>query len=296
MKKPVFMGSNVAICTPFSQDGSVNYPELGRLIEWHIENGTNSITICGTTGETCTLSDDEHKKAIKFTVDTVNKRIPVVAGTGSNDTAYAISLSKYADEVGADALLCVTPYYNKTSQRGLVAHFEAIADSVSIPVILYHVPSRTGVTVDAETYKHLAKHKNIIGVKEASGDFSLLAKTRAICPEDFYIWSGNDDQIVAMMSIGAIGVISVMANILPKETRQLTDLCLEGKFKEATDFQSKYINVIENLFTEVNPIPVKSALKLIGFDMGELRLPLYKLSDENEKNLAFSMKQVGLSI
>lgn len=294
MKKPIFTGSCVALCTPFNKDGAVNYDELKKLIEWHIENDTDAITICGTTGETATLSDIEHKEVMKFAVDTANKRITIIAGTGSNDTNYAINLSKYAEEIGVDGLLCVTPYYNKTTQAGLVKHFTAIADNVNIPVILYNVPSRTGVSIKPETYKELSKHANINGVKEASGDISLVAQIRATCPNDFYIWSGNDDQIVPLMSLGGVGVISVLANIAPKETHKLTTLCLEENYIEARKMQCDYLHLIDMLFCEVNPIPVKSALKFMGFNMGDLRLPLTELSIDNQKQLKSAMDDLKI--
>ncbi|MFI3227215.1 MAG: 4-hydroxy-tetrahydrodipicolinate synthase [Clostridia bacterium] len=295
MKKPIFTGANVAICTPFNDDGSVNYVELERLIEFNIENGTASITICGTTGETCTLNDEEHKNVTKFAVDTVAKRVPVIAGTGSNDTAYAIALSKYAEEVGADALLCVTPYYNKTTQRGLIAHFNAIADSVNIPIILYDVPSRTGVGIAIDTYVELAKNPNINGVKEASGDISMVAQIRAKCGDELNIWSGNDDQIVAFMALGAQGVISVLSNILPKETAQIVELCKKGDFVAATAMQSKYLDLMNALFCEVNPIPVKTALGMMGYN-DTLRLPLYEMAPANKEKLANCMIDAGIKI
>lgn len=295
MKKPIFTGTSVAICTPFNDDGSVNYTDLERLINFNIEQGTSSITICGTTGETCTLNDDEHKKVTKFAVDVVNKRVPVIAGTGSNDTAYAIELSKYAEEVGADGLLLVTPYYNKTTQRGLLAHFTAIAQSVNIPVILYNVPSRTGLSISVDTYIELAKIPNINGVKEASGDISLVAQIRAKCGDDLNIWSGNDDQIVAFMSLGAKGVISVLSNILPKETAEIVNLCEKGDFVSATKLQCKYLDLINTLFCEVNPIPAKTALGLMGY-ASKLRLPLYEMGEENKEKLAKLMQDAGINI
>ena len=296
MKTPIFTGSNVAICTPFSADGSIDYKELENLIEFNIANGTASITICGTTGETCTLSDLEHKVITKFAVDTVNKRIPVIAGTGSNDTNYAIKLSKYAEEVGADGLLLVTPYYNKATQRGLITHFNTIANSVSIPSILYNVPSRTGVSITPDTYAELAKNPNINGVKEASGDISLVAQIRAKCGDDLNIWSGNDDQIVAFMSLGAKGVISVLANILPRETADLVALCQKGDFVAATALQSKYLSLMDSLFCEVNPIPVKAALNAMGYNMGAPRLPLCDMGEENRAVLLSRMKDVGIEL
>ncbi len=294
MKTPIYTGSGVAIITPFDQNDNVNYEELRNLIEFQIKNGTDAIIVCGTTGETCTLTDDEHKEVMRFTAEVVAKRVPVVAGTGSNDTAYAIELSKYAEEVGCDALLLVTPYYNKSSQRGLVAHFNAIANSVEIPSILYNVPSRTGVSITAETYLELSKNPKINGTKEASGDFSLIANTIALCGDDLHIWSGNDDQVVALMSIGGKGVISVLANVAPKTMKTITETCISGDYKKATAIQSENMNLINNLFSEVNPIPVKTALGEMGYDVGNLRLPLYEMGESNKEKLVNALKNANL--
>lgn len=292
MKKPIFTGANVAICTPFSADGTINYSELEKLIEFQIENGTSAITICGTTGETCTLSDQEHREVIEFAARIVNKRVVLIAGTGSNDTAYAISLSKHAEEAGADGLLLVSPYYNKSSQKGLIAHFTAIADSVNIPVILYNVPSRTGVNITPDTYFELSKHPNINGTKEANGDISSVVSTIAKCGHNLNIWTGNDDQIVPMMVLGAKGVISVMSNIFPKKVAEITSLCAENKYNEASKLQIKYSELIDSLFCDVNPIPIKFAMNYMGYNMGELRLPLIETCEQNQNRIKNAINQL----
>ena len=247
---------------------------MGRLIDFNIDNGTDAIIITGTTGEAATMSDEEHKAAIKFAVEHVKGRVPVVAGTGSNDTAYAVQLSQWAQQVGVDALLVVTPYYNKATQKGLVAHFTRIADAVDIPVILYNVPSRTGVNIQPETYQTLSKHPRIVAVKEAGGDFSAILKTRALCGDDLAVYSGNDDQIVPILALGGKGVISVLSNVMPKETHDICRLYFEGKVEESSKLQIELTDLINALFVEVNPIPVKTALGLMGYAVGELRLPL----------------------
>ncbi|MGI5972036.1 MAG: 4-hydroxy-tetrahydrodipicolinate synthase, partial [Oscillospiraceae bacterium] len=272
----------------------VDFEALGRLIEFQIENGTDAIIICGTTGEASTQTIPEHLETIDYCVRKVAGRVKVIAGTGSNDTAHAVLMSNSAEKSGADALLMVTPYYNKTTQRGLINHFEYIADRVNIPIILYNVPSRTGMSFTAESYAALSKHPNINGVKEASGNFTLILKTRAICGDDFYIWSGNDDQIVPIMSLGGLGVISVAANIIPEEIALMTHHCLEGNFKEAEMLQIRYADLIEKLFIETNPIPIKEAMNLMGMGAGELRMPLIRMSEENRAKLIASMKNVGL--
>lgn len=293
MKDIIFKGAGVAIVTPFDENG-INFEELGRLIDFNIENGTDAIVITGTTGESSTMSDQEHKEAIKFTVEYVNKRVPVIAGTGSNDTKYAIQLSEYAESVGSDALLLVTPYYNKCSQNGLIAHFTAIADSVNIPIILYNVPPRTGVNISVETFVELAKHPNIAAVKEASGDLSAIAKIRHACRDNLAIYSGNDDQIVPILSLGGLGVISVLSNIMPKETHDICELYFNGKVKESSELQIKLLDLICNLFIDVNPIPVKIALREMGYKVGELRLPLTDMEDAKLIKLKASMKAHGL--
>lgn len=294
MKNTVFTGAGVAIITPMNADGSINWDEFGRIIDFQIENGTDAIIVCGTTGESATMTDDEHVEAIRYCVDRVNKRVPVIAGTGSNDTKYAVALSKHAEELGADALLVVTPYYNKTSQRGLVAHFTAIADSVNIPIILYNVPSRTGTNIALDTYITLSKHKNIVATKEASGNLSTIAQIIEACGDDLDVYSGNDDQIVPIMALGGKGVISVLSNVLPKETHEMTKLCLENKVLDAAKMQIEYLDLANNLFIDVNPIPVKEAMNLMGFNAGECRLPLLKMEQSKIDKLAASMKNVGL--
>lgn len=280
MKNTVFTGAGVALVTPFNVDGSVNYEALGMQIDYQIDNGTDAIIIAATTGEAPTLSDEEHIECIRFAVERTNKRVPVIAGTGSNDTDYAIHLSQEAEKCGADAVLLVTPYYNKTTQSGLVAHFTMIANSINIPIILYNVPSRTGMNIEIETYVKLASHKNIVAVKEASGNMSYVAQLIERCGDQLDVYSGNDDIIVPTMSLGGAGVISVLSNILPQETHDMTQLCLDGNFKEAAAMQLKYLELINALFSEVNPIPVKEAMNLMGMDVGECRLPLTRMSAE----------------
>ena len=285
MKKTVFKGSGVAIITPFVDGGAIDYPALERILNYQIENGTDAVIICGTTGESSTLTDAEHRNAISFAVKTVAGRIPVIAGTGSNDTAYFLELSQYAAEAGADALLAVTPYYNKCSQAGLVKHFECVADRVDIPMILYNVPSRTGVNILPETCAELAKHPNIVAIKEASGNISQIMRTAYLCGDDLQIYSGNDDQIVPILSLGGIGVISVLANCLPRETHDICQYWFDGKLKESLALQMKFHPLIEALFCDVNPIPVKEAMKLLGWCDGSLRMPLTKISGKNEERL-----------
>lgn len=294
MKNTIFTGAGVAIVTPFKEDGSVNYSALEKLLEFHIENGTDSIVICGTTGESATLTVKEHSEVIKFTVDTVNHRIPVIAGTGSNETAYAVELSNDAEKAGADALLIVTPYYNKTSQRGLVKHYNFIADRVSTPIIIYNVPSRTGVNVLPETYAQLCEHKNIVATKEASGNISQIAKTAALCGDKLDIYSGNDDQIVPIMSLGGKGVISVLSNICPKIAHDIPALYLEGKCKESAQLQLDYLELCNAMFMDVNPIPVKVAMRMMGFDVGPLRMPLCDMDDEHTDKLRNVLKKYNL--
>lgn len=288
-----FTGSGVAIITPF--DGNkTNYDELGKLIEMHIANKTDAIIICGTTGEASTMPDEEHLAAIEYTVKKAAGRICVVAGTGSNDTAHAVALSKKAEELGADALLQVTPYYNKATQKGLVAHFGAVAEAVSIPIILYNVPSRTGVSISIDTLKELAaKYENIVGVKEASGNISYTAKVAAEVPE-LYIYSGNDDMIVPVLSLGGKGVISVVANIMSEETHNICKYYFDGEVEKSRELQLKMLDLINKLFIEVNPIPVKTAMNMMGFNAGNLRMPLTDMSESNKEALRQSMMNMGL--
>lgn len=289
-----FTGAGVAIITPF--DGNkTNYDELGRIIEDQIAGGTDAIIICGTTGEASTMPDKEHLAAIEYTVKQVNGRIPVIAGTGSNETAHAIELSKKAEELGADGILSVTPYYNKASQKGLVAHFTAIANAISIPVILYNVPSRTGVSISIDALKELAKIENIVAIKEASGNISYTAKVAAEVPE-LYIYSGNDDMIVPILSLGGKGVISVLSNVMPKEAHDICALYFEGKVDESRDLQLKLLDLINKLFIEVNPIPVKTAMNMMGYNTGNLRLPLCDMDEKNKAILKEAMINAGIKL
>ncbi len=294
MREPVFTGVCSAIVTPFLDSGGVHYDRFGQLIDQQIARGVDAICVCGTTGESATLSIREHIAVVEYCVRRVNRRVKVIAGAGSNDTSAAVYLSQHAQDSGADALLHVTPYYNKASQAGLIKHYEHIAQRVELPMILYNVPSRTGVSFAAETYQVLSQLPQINGVKEASGNLSLLAHTRALCGEDFYIWSGNDDQVVPIMSLGAKGVISVAANLIPEVMARMSHLCLEGNFREAQALQLAYMDLIDALFLEVNPIPIKAALKLAGYDVGSLRLPLCDMSSGNLERLRRAMVKAGL--
>ena len=294
MRTPVFTGSCPALVTPFDQNGAINYDAFGKLIDAQIEAGVDAVCVCGTTGESATMSIREHIAAVEFCVKRVNHRVKVIAGAGSNDTSAAVYLSQHAQDPGADALLHVTPYYNKASQTGLIRHYEYIADRVDLPIILYNVPSRTGVSFTAETYRHLSQNPQFNGVKEASGNFSLLAHTRFLCGDDFYIWSGNDDQVVPMMALGAKGVISVASNLIPEVMVKMTKLCLDNDFEAASKLQIKYMDLIDALFLEVNPIPIKAALNLVGMEMGGLRLPLCEMSEKNLETLRSSMARMGL--
>ncbi len=292
MKNTIFTGSAVAIVTPMNADGSINYDVFADLIEEQINGGTDAIVVCGTTGEASTMTDEEHIEAIRFTVEKVAKRVPVIAGTGSNDTGYAIELSKQAEAVGADALLQVTPYYNKTSQRGLVAHFTAIADAVNIPIILYNVPSRTGMTISVDTYIELSKHPNIVATKEASGNFSLIAEIAA--KTDLDIYSGNDDQVLGVLAFGGKGVISVSANVIPREKHDMVMLFINGEREKALKLQNKYLDMENAMFIDVNPIPVKEAMNLMGKNVGECRLPLVKMEAAKIEKLRAELAKVGL--
>ena len=294
MKTPLFTGSNVAIVTPMYTDGKVNFDKLGELIEMQIAGGTNAITICGTTGESSTLKDDEHLAAIAFTAKKVAGRVPVIAGTGSNDTPHGIYLSQEAEKAGVDGLLQVTPYYNKCSMKGLVRHYTAIADSVNIPMIVYNVPGRTGVSMTVDVYKELSKHPLINGVKEASGSTDIVLRTLDACGDDFNIWSGNDNQIVPYMAMGCKGVISVLANICPAETAKMARLCLEGDYKAAAKMQVDYMELIDALFCEVNPIPVKTAMNLMGMDVGPLRMPLCEMEEHTKARLRRALQNKSL--
>lgn len=294
MKKPIFTGAGVAIITPFTSDGKVNYPALKEILEYQISNSTDCIVICGTTGESATLSHEEHTEVIKYAVDVVAGRIPVVAGTGSNDTAYALNLSNEAEKAGVDGLLMVTPYYNKASQEGLIKHFTYVADRVSTPIILYNVPSRTGCEIKPETYAELSKHKNIYAAKEATGNLSSIAKTISLCSDDFAVYSGNDDQITPIMSLGGKGVISVLSNVMAQEAHDIAAAALDGDFKKSAELQLKYLELCNALFMDVNPIPVKVAMRMMGFDVGPLRLPLCDMSEEKTEHLRKVLAKYGL--
>lgn len=290
MKKILFKGCGTAIATPFTDTG-VNFKELEKLIEEQIANHVDALIVCGTTGESATMTDEEKRKTMQFAVDTVHKRVPVILGTGSNCTANVISLSQYAESIGADGVLIVTPYYNKTTQKGLIAHYEAISKSISIPIILYNVPSRTGVNITPETCLELSKIENIVAIKEASGNISQVAEIAALCKDNLMIYSGNDDQIVPILSLGGIGVISVLSNIEPQFTHDLVYDFLEGRLQDAKEKQLHALPLIQALFSEVNPIPVKAALNHKGYHFGEPRLPLISMSAEKEKQLIEEMKK-----
>lgn len=295
MRTPLFTGSGVAIVTPFTKE-TVDLPVLGRLLDFQLENGTDAIIVCGTTGEASTMSYHERMRTIEFCVEHVNGRVPVIAGSGSNATENAISLSRDAEHAGADGLLLVTPYYNKASQAGLIRHYLTIADAVKVPMILYDVPSRTGVTMAPETYAALAKHPNINGVKEASGNLGAIQRTRNLCPEDFFIWSGNDDETVPICALGGKGVISVVANILPAEMHTLVKLCLDNDFAQAGTLQLALKDFCDAMFCDVNPIPVKTALNLLGWDVGPLRLPLCEPSEANIQRIRQALTKMGLTL
>lgn len=290
----IFEGSGVAIVTPFNADGSVNYNKLAELIDFQIENGTDSIVICGTTGEAPTLTHDEHIKCIETAVEATNKRVPVVAGTGSNDTAYGVQLTREAKEIGADATLQITPYYNKCTQNGLVAHFTEIAKAADIPMIIYSVASRTGVNIDVSTAVKLSKIDNIVAIKEASGNISQIADIANQCGENLDIYSGNDDQITPLLSLGGKGVISVIANILPQETHDIVRSFLDGDVEKSKELQLKYLDLVHLLFSEVNPIPVKAALNMMGWDVGNCRLPLTPMEESHSNLLKAEMERLKL--
>ena len=291
MKKTIFTGAATAIITPF-KDGEIDYKSFANIVEAQILGGIDAIVVCGTTGEGSTLSDKEHRDITAYCIEKVNHRVPVIAGTGSNDTAYAIELSKFAEEEGADGLLLVTPYYNKTSQNGLVHHFNKIADSVNIPCIAYNVPSRTGVNILPTTYLELSKHENIVGFKEANGNISAMAKTMSLVGDELAMYSGDDDQIVPILSLGGKGVISVLSNVLPREAHKICSLFFEGKIKESRELQFKYLELINALFCDVNPIPVKAAMAKLGYCDEEMRLPLYPLDDNNRARLYKAMEVI----
>ena len=293
MKKTVFKGSGVALVTPV-KDNKVDFEKLGELLDFHVANKTDAIILCGTTGEAPTLPDDEHLKIFDYAMDRVGGKIPLIGGTGSNYTDHAIEFSKYAQKAGMDAVLCVTPYYNKTSQNGLVTHYSAIANAIDIPVILYNVPSRTGVGLQLPALEQLSKVENIVAIKEASGNIAFMTKIAANIDMDIY--SGNDDMIVPCLSIGGIGVISVVANIIPQDVHDMCKLYFEGKTKEAAAMQLKMMDLVEKMFIEVNPIPVKNAMNMMGFDVGDLKLPLVDLEEANAKKVRKSLLDYGLKV
>ena len=294
MKKVLFEGAGVAIITPMHKDGSVNYDMLGNLIDFQVDNGTDAIIICGTTGESSTLTHEEHTQCIDFTVKHTAGRVPVIAGTGSNDTAYAIELTREAQKSGVDGALIVTPYYNKTSQKGLIAHYTAIADSCDLPIILYNVPSRTGVNIAVSTFVELAKHENIVAVKEASGNIAAAAQIKAACGDNLHLYSGNDDQIIPLASLGGKGVISVLSNVMPRQTHDMYAKFASGDTTGAAKLQLELLDLIDALFSDVNPIPVKEAMNLMGFEVGECRLPLVGMDDAKKSALRDTMKKHGL--
>ena len=295
VKVPVFKGSCTAIITPFNEHG-VDYSRLKKNIDFQFENGTSAIVVCGTTGENATLSANEHEELVRFTLKENQGRMKIIVGVGSNNTEKALRNAENAKFAGADAILMVTPYYNKSTQKGLIEHFSYVADRVDIPMILYNVPSRTGIGIALETYKELAKHPNINGIKEASGDLSLADKIWSFCGDDLYIWSGNDDDTIPMMSLGALGVISVASNIVPGVVAKLCALCLENDFKGATTLYGKYAQLFSTLFIETNPIPVKTAMKLLDTDSGFLRLPLTEMTEEHFSTLRAVMRDTGLNV
>ena len=291
-KQALFTGAGVALVTPMLPDGSINYAKIEELVDWHIESGTDAIIMCGTTGEAPTLKMQEHLEAIKVAVDRAAGRLPIIAGTGSNDTDHCINSCREAKRLGADGLLLVSPYYNKTSQRGLIAHYTAVAASADLPMILYNVPSRTGLNIAPETVVTLSKVDNIVGLKQANGDLSSVAKIAAMC--DLPIYSGNDDQIVPILSLGGLGVISVLSNVIPRETHDICQTWFDGNVEESKRLQLHYLDLANGLFTDVNPIPVKAAMNLMGLDVGECRLPLYPMEDKALAALETVLRRHGL--
>lgn len=293
MKKIIFKGCGTAIVTPFNENG-VNFEEFRKLIEFQISEGADALIVCGTTGEASTMSVDERKETIKFAVEVANKRIPIIAGTGANCTQSAIEFTKWAETAGVDGCLVVTPYYNKTTQEGLIAHYKAIADSTLLPIIVYSVPSRTGVNILPQTCLELSKIPNIVAIKEASGNLSQIAEIKSLCRENLHIYSGNDDQIVPILSLGGIGVISVLSNVAPKFTHEMVYNYFDGKQVEATDMQLDSISLVKSLFSEVNPIPVKAALNMLGYNVGTPRLPLVEMTEKGKEKLKAELKNFNL--
>ena len=294
MKKIIFKGCGTAIITPFTKDNQVDYDAFKKMLEFQVENGADCIIVCGTTGEASTMTTDEKKKTIEFALKTINKRIPVIAGTGSNCTESAIEMTKYCESIGVDGALVVTPYYNKTTQAGLVAHYTAIANATKLPIVLYNVPGRTGVNIQPKTCLELSKIENIVAIKEASGNLSQIAEIANLCGEELHIYSGNDDQIVPILSIGGLGVISVLSNLMPKYTHEMTEAYFSGNITKACKMQVDAIPLIKSLFCEVNPIPVKAACNLMNLGGGIPRLPLIEMSESNKELLKNEMKKMNL--
>lgn len=294
MKKVIFKGCGTAIITPFTKDG-VNFEEFRKMIEFQIKEGADSIIVCGTTGESSTMTEKERKETIKFAIDVANKRIPIIAGTGANCTKSAVEMSIFAEEAGADAVLLVTPYYNKTTQEGLIAHYKEIANAIKIPVILYNVPSRTGLNITPKTCLELSKVENIVAIKEASGNLSQIAEIANLCRDNLAIYSGNDDQVLPILSVGGLGVISVLSNIIPKDVHNMVQNFFDGNIKEATKLQLDTLNLTSSLFSEVNPIPVKAACNMLGFNAGVPRLPLIEMSEQGQRKLKEEMEKYGIT-
>ena len=295
MKKVIFKGCGTAIITPFTKDG-VNFEEFRKMIEFQISEGADAIIVCGTTGESSTMTVEERKETIRFAIDVAARRIPIIAGTGSNCTKSAIEMSRFAESVGADAVLLVTPYYNKTTQDGLIAHYKAIAETISIPVILYNVPSRTGLNILPKTCLELSKVENIVAIKEASGNISQIAEIANLCKNDLAIYSGNDDQVLPILSLGGLGVISVLSNIIPKDVHDMVQSFFDGNIEKATSIQLNTLKLTSALFSEVNPIPVKAACNMLGFNAGIPRLPLIEMSEKGKENLKNELINYGLKI
>ena len=294
MKKRIFTGAGVAILTPMHEDGSINYDEFKKLIDWQIENGTDAVIICGTTGECATMTEEEHLDCIRFAKEYVNGRVPVIAGAGSNDTAFAVQMVKECEKIGVDGLLVVTPYYNKTSQRGLIAHYKAVAAATSLPIIMYSVASRTGVNILPATCKELSKVENIVAIKEASGNIDQVTEIKALCGDDLDVYSGEDGIITPILSVGGIGVISVLSHLCPRETHEICQKYFDGDVKGSAALQLKYHDLVKALFSDVNPIPVKAAMNLMGWNVGHCRMPLIDMAPEAEEKLAQVMRSHGL--
>ena len=295
-KKRVFRGAATALITPLTATGAVDFEKYGALIDWQIEQGIDALVVTATTGEGSTLSDDEHKECIRYAVDRIAHRVPVIAGTGSNDTAYGIQLTRAACEAGVDGVLVVTPYYNKVTQNGLVRMFYDYADASTVPVIMYNVPSRTGVNIMPKTYEKLAKHENLVGIKEANNNIAAIVETMSLVGDDLTLYSGNDDQIVPLLSVGGQGVISVLSNVCPKETHEICAKYFEGDYAGSLALQLKYFDLIKSLFCEVNPIPVKAAMAAMGFCENTLRAPLYPMEEDHYQMLLASMRNVGIEV